>query len=1104
MIAIAQRRKPHPYEQETHRMAETFDFRVLGPLEVRVDDGPGPRLPPVQRRLLAVLLARAGRQLAVDEIADAVWAGSPPPSAAATLQVHLHRLRRALRGSRHIVRGTSGYRIEVDDAEFDALRFADLAERGRRERARGELEAAVPLLQRALRLWRGDAYAGVEASGLVTAAARRLGEDRLAATRELHETQLDLGRHDQVIAPLTGLVRAHPYHERLGALLMLALYRSGRQADALEVYRARRAMLVDELGVEPGELLRRVHEAVLRADDLLVTVATGSLDGIWTPVAPAPAAGPAAAAPRELPMAPHHFTGRERELRALDGLLDGEGASPIAVVTGMGGVGKTSIAVHWGHGVAERFPGGQLFIDLRGQGGQALEPLEALTAMLGSLGVPAAQVPPETDQAAARFRSAVGDRRMLIVLDNAASGDQVRPLLPGGANCLTVVTSRHRLSDLIVRHGGTRIPLDALPATDARSLIERLLPGRDLQAEGEGVTELAERCGLLPLALHIAAANLADNPQHTIGAYVARLSGGDRLTSLQVRGSADAAIRAVFGSSYRTIPSAGRRLFRLLSIVPGRDFTLDAAARLAGEAVADTEPVLDLLVAVHLVEHHLPGRYRFHDLLRVFAEERAEAEVDRGELDGAADRLLRWYLHRADVCRKLLYPEYTALDAPAYGHEAFAPTTAEAAAWLTAERGNLSAAVRYAAEHGPPETAWLLNDALGGFMWLGVHSAEAIGLGRAVLAVAERSGDLLGRAAAELSLAWPLVSANRSAEAIEHGELAARLAAEAGSLAAKAAAEHNLAFAKAGVGRPREALEHAGSAMRANRDLGRRGAQGFNLEAMGGIHLQLGDIDTGIALLEETLRMSVEDGAEVLDATTLTNLGTAFFARGDLDLATAQLQKVLGAAAGAVTTSPHTGHLRLAAQIDLAAGRLDEAMAHAKAYADALGEHPIRMLEALTLCTLASVHDARGDHREAVATFDRALELTDRGSFYFRVDAMLGRSAAMFHLGESDRAAAAAERTLEAARGSGYRILEARALNLLAEIVQDAGRRDAAAGLAEAALRLHRETGHRPGEAVSLSILAAAAADAGTGERYRREALAIYADMGAATPARLR
>ncbi|THV38706.1 AfsR/SARP family transcriptional regulator [Glycomyces buryatensis] len=1058
-------------------MADELEFNVLGPLEIRLGGRSMLRLPPIRRRLLAILLARAGREVTVDELTEALWSGTPPPSATATLQVHIHRLREKLGGAERIVRGPAGYRIAVTTAEFDVLRFDELYDRARTERNTGQSESAVDTLEQALAMWRGEPYTGIEPSIHIATEVDRLGERRLIAEQALAEAWLDIGLHHQAIGALDALAQAYPYVERVRVLLILAFFRAARQVEALDVYREHRRFLTDRLGIEPGELMQRVHRAVLRGDERLHTLATSDLEGPWD-VAPAPSvsAGVAAGAvPRELPPPPHGFTGRERELRLLDDLLPGADSShpapvPIVVVAGMGGVGKTALSVHWGHRVADRFPDGQVFIDLRGHGGAAaIDPADALTALLDSLGVPDQDIPAEPERAAARFRTETGGKRVLIVLDNAAAADQVRPLLPGGSGCMVLVTSRHRLSDLVVGHGGTRVRLDPLMSDEAQSLLRQLLPRRPIPNDGNGIAALADLCGRLPLALRIAAADLADNPNDDLGSYVARLSGDDLLASLQVDGADDAALRAVFDSSYRTLPPEARRLFRLLGLVPGQDFTVEAVAALAGGAVESVEPVLDQLVAAHLVDQHRPGRYRLHDLLRHYAQERAEADEARQSRDDAAGRLTAWYLHRTDVCRNLLYLPFTALTPPDYMDESFEPSTIEAVEWLTAERGNLTAAIEHAAAHGPNPAAWLLNDALGGFMWLGTHSTEALKLGRTVLAAAERAGDLPGRSATELSLAWTLLRSNRSAEAIEHGERAAHLAVEAEWLPGQAAAGHHLAYACASIGRLPQARDHAVSALRANREL-ESPTQISNLEALGGIHLHLGDLKASAEYFLEQIRATEASGRPA-DSPTRVNLAGAYLYLGRLNLARDQVRELLDPGSATGFSNPFAGQYRVAAHLELAAGRPEEAMANAQLEVDGLGDNPDPRREAAATVTMAAARDALGEHSEAIVLFDRALKLTEGGSFYHRVESMVGRARALLRVGELDRALEAADETLAAARDWGYGVFEGQALNLIAEVELGLRRTDAAAAHAEAALRVNLGTGHRPGEAESHRLL---------------------------------
>nr|WP_255672710.1 BTAD domain-containing putative transcriptional regulator [Glycomyces amatae] len=911
------------------------------------------------------------------------------------------------------------------------MRFTELAARARRERESGHAEAALGSVRGALALWRGEPYEGIARTGVVAAAAERLEARHLGARRELHELGLDLGQHAEVLASLSQLAAEHPYDEHFGALLMLALYRAGRQTDALAVYRAKRAQMVERFGVEPGAALQRMHEAVLRSDERLADVATASLGGAWSPVPrPAAAARPAPAeVPRELPRPPHPFTGRDAELRALDRLVDGAGPVPLALVTGMGGVGKTALAVSWAHRVADRFPDGQLFVDLRGHGdAPPLRPIEALARMLSSLGVPPARLPVDVDEAAARFRTRTSGLRVLIVLDNAADADQVRPLLPGGTGSMAVATSRHRLGGLTAWHGGAPLTLGPLEGRDARDLLVRLLDVPDDAAEA-----LAGLCGRLPLALRIAAANLSSGPRPDIAAYIDRLSGADRLASLQISGD-DAAVRAVFDSSYRAMPEDARRLFRLLGAVPGPDLTAEAAASLAGVSAEATERALDRLVAAHLVEHHRSGRYRLHDLLALYAAERAEAEDPRAERDDAVGRLLEWYLYRADACRARLYPGFYHLPLPERDGPPIELDADAAAAWLAAEHRNLVAAVLHAAEHGPRRTAWRLADVLRGYMWLGVHGDDGVRTGRAALDAARAEGDLTGQALAALSLVTALLRSNRSGEAIEHGLRAVDIAAEAGLLPCRAALQQNLAHACAGLGRLREAIAHGEASVRAHRELDSPHGVCSALTMLGVAHCHLGEVDTGIAHFEEALAVAVREGSFTFEQSLRANLALAHYLRGDLVKAQIYMDAVLAGQGDGGGIGHLSGRLTLAARIHLASGREGEALECATRAVEGLGDFSDHRVESNALSALAAVRDALGEHREAVGHYDRALELIGDDGAYYRVEAACGRAAALLKLGEADRARRDAAAALATASECGFGLLQDRARGLLAAV----------------------------------------------------------------------
>lgn len=620
-----------------------MEFGVLGTVEVRAHRERVP-LAPKPRMLLAVLLCHANERVAQEQLVDALWGAHPPDSAAGSVRIYVSQMRRAWRDPARISSERGGYRLSVHPRELDAHRFDELVQQAR---GTGDPATAGSLLRAALSLWRGRAFADVDHRGSVTAAAVRLDELRSAAIEERVTAELALGRHADLLAELTVLASEHPLRERLRGLLMLALYRAGRQGEALAVFERTRARLRAELGVDPGPDLRRLHLAMLRGDDHLVAVGN--------PVVPL-------AVPRELPADVQGFRGRDDALKVLDEWLpdvrrdSAAGPVVISAIAGTAGVGKTALAVHWAHRVADQFPDGQLYVNLRGYDREApVRPLDALAGFLRALGLPTEQVPADPAEAAARFRSLVAGRRMLVVLDNAGSVEQTRPLLPGSPGCLVLVTSRDKLSGLVARDGARRLTLDVLTPGQADDLLRRLL-GANRVDEQPAAAVLAQECGYLPLALRIAAAYLDDRPHVQIADYVAALQAGDPIAALSINGDSGSAVRAAFDLSYRTLTPPAQRLFRLFGLVPCDDFDTAAAAALAALAEPEITQVVDELADAHLVEWHGSGRFCVHDLLRRYATTLADSHDTAPDRDEAMRRLFRWT--RSTTTATLPYPGY--------------------------------------------------------------------------------------------------------------------------------------------------------------------------------------------------------------------------------------------------------------------------------------------------------------------------------------------------------------------------------------------------------------------------------------------------------------
>ncbi|MBP2476691.1 DNA-binding SARP family transcriptional activator [Crossiella equi] len=614
-------------------------YRLLGPVGAEGSGGPARLGGPKQRTVLAALLLSPNRVVPEDQLIDLLWGQAPPASARGQLQVRVSELRKLL-GRTAIVRRSPGYLIQVDPGQVDLEVFEELVRAARGAAAAGRQRQAAEGFRTALGLWHGPSLGGVT-DELAAREAPMLAERRLAVLEELFEAELVLGRAAQVVGELRRAAEENPFRERLLVQLMVALHQSGRTGDALEAYAHARRRFRDELGIEPGRVVQELHVKVL----------AGELEPATPPeprlrVAPEE---PARVRPAELPGDVRGFAGRRAVLALLDAELaarrrSGNPGADIWVVHGTAGVGKTALAVHWAHGVREHFPDGQLYVDLHGfdAAREPLSPVAALGRILRAMGVSAAGIPAELDEQAALYRSLLADRRLLLVLDNARDADQVRPLLPPSGTVL--VTSRHRLGELVADSGARSLPLPVLAAEDSRAVLTGMLGADAVAAESTAVDELGRRCGQLPLALRIAAANITARPEPRIAEFVTDLARGGALAGLVLDGAEESALTGAFAVSYRALAPESRRLFRLLGLVPSPVFPVEIAAAVLGGPVSEAARLLHRLAATHLVDQGADGRFRMHDLLREYAVEVARAEETAADRDRACARLVRYYL----------------------------------------------------------------------------------------------------------------------------------------------------------------------------------------------------------------------------------------------------------------------------------------------------------------------------------------------------------------------------------------------------------------------------------------------------------------------------
>lgn len=661
-------------------------YAALGPLSVRCSGRELDLGWAKQQAVLAVLLLEMNRPVPVNRIITSVWGDRRPRNAKNAVQTYISRLRKVLAqggGTDELLVSTdAGYLIRGDPAGLDIAVFERRVADARHCRQYGDPHTAAGHLDDALALWRGEPFSGLDGPRI---AARRgqLEELRLAALELRAEIHLEQGRLAEAISELTSLIsldtlREHPY-----ALLMLALYRSSRQAEALAMFLDIRGRLANGLGIDPGPELRTLHERILRGDtDLVDHVLTARSTGR-----------------NDLPADIVDFVGRQREIAGLlDAVAAGDGgpAAVVAVIDGMAGVGKTALAVHLAHRVADRYPDAQLFLDLQGHsvGRRALAPAVALDALLRAIDVSGAPVPGSLAERSALWRAELASRRVLVVLDNAESADQVRALLPGTAGCLTLVTSRRRLVDFEAAH---LVSLDVLPESDAVALFSNIVGADRASAEPDAVREVVDRCGMLPLAIRSAAGRLRSRSAWSIGHLAERLRDSGRRLGELAAGSQD--VTVAFAQSYQRIGRHTQRLFRLLALHPGHDFDVHAAASLADIDPESAERALDDLVDVHLLQEVAPGRYRFHELVRRYATTTVHAVESTADQQACIARLVRYYLTAAAIAERLSVHEGAEIG-DGLSTDAWYPDDDEASAraWLRTERANLLAIAQLA--HG--------------------------------------------------------------------------------------------------------------------------------------------------------------------------------------------------------------------------------------------------------------------------------------------------------------------------------------------------------------------------------------------------------------------
>ena len=856
----------------------------------------------------------------------------------------------------------------------------------------------------ALRLWQAAPLSGVPGPWAEIERVR-LSEVRLTAIEERAEIMLMLGRAAAAATELTGLVREHPLREALRGQLMLALYRCGRQADALATFADGRRVLVEELGLEPGPGLQRLHQQILAADPALgppaATVTLAGPEHIW-------------AAPAQLPGDVDAFTGRAGELAWLDKLAamigppggaGSPGAGPAATVicvSGTAGAGKTALAVHWARRVRAAFPDGQLYVNLRGYDpGQPVPAGDALAGFLRALGVPGQDIPRDVDERAAAYRTLLDGRRILVVLDNASAVEQVRPLLPGSPSSLVLVTSRDSLAGLVARHGARRLDLDRLPQQDAVALLRALIGDR-AEIQPDGTATLAMRCARLPLALRVAAELAVASPAMTVAQLAGELADEQRrLDLLDAGGDPGSAIRGVFSWSYGHLPDEEARAFRLLGLGPGPDIDARAAAALIGTPPAQASRMLELLARTHLIHRTRPGRYGLHDLLRAYAAGLAAAQDAEGERQAALTRLFDYYLAAAAAAMDILVPAERHLRPRVSGTAPAGPVPpgpvpagpvpagpvppgpvppgpgdpAAARAWLDAERAVLVAVSTYAATGGSPAHATGLAGTLYRYLETGGHYPDAITIHSAARQAARRAGDRAAEATALTNLGIVDWRQGRYRQAASHHRLALKVSQQIGNRSGEAIALNNLGIIYERQGRHQQAADHYRQTAILFAELDDGCGEARALTNLGGVDCLRGRYEPAAGHLHRALVLFREIGDRQGEAAALAGLGIVDGRQGHYERAAENYRQAIRLA---VQIGDRPGEVEAhngAGAVLLAAGQPGQARAQhhaALALASRIGD---KYEQARAHDGLARTYRAIGGHLRARRHWELALAL---------------------------------------------------------------------------------------------------------------------------------
>ncbi|WP_051898187.1 AfsR/SARP family transcriptional regulator [Sciscionella sediminilitoris] len=1025
------------------------EFRILGDLEVSFDGEPAAFGGPKLRILLATLLLEWNRTVRLADLTERLWHPEPPGSARTTVQTYVQRLRRLLDTPERLVTVGNGYRILAEQYELDLARFRAAVARAQQLSVPAE---KAELLREALNQWRGRPLANIHSEVIQTVDVPRLEEEWLDTAQQRFDVELQLGRHLDVVRELQTLAGAHPTREDLHGQWMLALYRSGRQAEALGVFHQIRNVLAEQLGIDPNKDLQRLYQRILNEDP-----------GIDRPVVHETILAPSIAVPRELPADIGDFVGREDIEARLITALSSELRSMFAI-SGQPGIGKTAFAVHIAHEVGKHFPDGQLYANLEGYSAtQPVTAVQVLARFVVALGVSAHQVPVGREELLALYRTLLADRRVLVVLDNAADPSQVRPLLPTAGGSAAIVTSRNQLRGLTALQGVHAVHLEVLSAEQGLALLSGILGEQRVRAERDEAAELVELCGFLPLAIRIAAANLYSRAHESIHAYIRELNGPGRLASFDIEGDEEATLRAAFDLSYSNLAPRAARVFRLLGALPGQDFTIEVAAAFLGSPFPDTARLLDHLVAASLVSHHSSGRLWMHDLIRLYAIERCEQEESAAELIKARGRLVDFYFRKTSAAAELTQPMRARL--PPSSDEIQPETefadAQDAMAWFDAECTNMIVTIQQLRDTGHRGQVIRLAEAIRPVLITNMrHLPEALGAYRALLQSAIEADDV-------------------HTEAAMHHAIGALL-------------ERSLEHAPA--------IHHFTRELRAHRIDGSLASQARALISLGNVLYMTGELERAGACLSEGVKLAEQAGEEFLLSFGRLNQAAVESRHGRLDAAEQAAREAITinehSAARATADDPR----RILGEVLVQRGAYREAIAELGLALDSLRATLSPYCQALTQCQLALAHNAIGEvvtaQRYAQEAFETAREEEALDEEAEALVSLVSVDPDMAWQARHD----ALEHAVQLCRRVDHRYMEATALYELAELHVGMGEHGHARMRAEHSMRISEEFGYQVLHGRAELVLARAelaAGTAGTAIEHAERAAEALAPTGA-------